>query len=246
MRKALIFFLAIALLALSGCSSTKEDKKVQGDPRNKGVIEYSKKFPEFKIKDDNVQNADPAILFAYSNYLYKEDKKDEAAFWLFIAQMRNTYLISITKKDATVPPISSDLFIRFFQESGFVGNVMIMDTGTTAKSTDPKYNKINATYDSASRQNVRMAASGLGELMRPYVLQNLDKQVTRLDDVIAYEKAHPIQPESLVDAKYLVSPEEQAKSKEEALQNIRDFQKWVQDNKEKIRAQRTKNGLTNE
>ena len=185
---------------------------------DQGVIEFSKKFPEFKIKDNNVQNADPAILFAYANYLYKQDKKDDAAFWFYVAQMRNTYLIRITKKDAGAPPISNELFIRFFQESGFIGNIMIVDTGVNANSLDPKYSKMNSVYDSASRQNVRKASSGLGAVINPYAFQNLDKQLARMNQVIEYEKAHPIQPESLIDPKYLISKEEQVKAKEESIQ----------------------------
>lgn len=241
MKKILLLTSSLLLFIFfsAGCFGEAGGK----DSRDKGVIEFSHKFPEFKIKDDNVQNADPAILYAYSNQLFMQNKKEEAVFWYYVAQFRNRYLRAISKEDL---PINNALFGRFFQESGFMGNVMIADGNYYLVSKNPEYRKMNSIYDSATRKNLHTAASGLGEVINPYGFQNLDRHIQRMDEVIAYEKSHPILVENLVTPGNLVTKEEQQKNKEEIFAGLEEFKTWIRENKDKIREQRAKNGLTNE
>lgn len=243
MRKFLFFTASLLIFTLlsAGCSS--QGQAGNNDSKDKGVIEFSHKFPEFKIKDDNVQNADPAILYAYSNYLWAQDKKEEAVFWYYTAQFRNRYLREVSKIDV---PINDALFGRFFQESGFMGNVMIASTNYYLASKNPEYRKMNSIYDSATRKNLHKAASGLGEVINPYAFQNLDRHIQRIDEVIAYEKLHPILVENLVSPDNLVSKEEMQKGKEKEFAGLEEFKSYLQNNKEKIREQRKKAGLSNE
>lgn len=241
MNKILFFTVSLffSVFLLTGCSGQVENK----DSRDKGVIEFSHKFPEFKIKDNNVQNADPAILYAYSNYLFFQDKKEEAVFWYYVAQFRNRYLRTVSKTDL---PIGNALFGRFFQESGFAGNIRIGDGNFYLASKNPEYRKMNAFYDSATRKNLHTAASGLGEIINPFAFQNIDLQLQRIDDVIAYERLHPILVENLVASDNLVSKEEQKKRKEDEFVGLEEFKSYIQNNKEKIKEQKTKAGLPNE
>lgn len=242
MRKFLLltasFFIFTLLLLSAGCSSQAGNN----DSKDKGVIEFSHKFPEFKIKDDNVQNADPAILYAYSNYLWGQDKKEEAVFWYYTAQFRNRYLREVSKVDV---PINNALFGRFFHES-FVGNIMIVNGNYYLASKNPEYRKINSIYDSATRKNLHKAASGLGEVINPYAFQNLDRHIQRIDEVIAYEKLQPILVENLVSPDNLVSKEEMQKGEEDKFAGLEEFKSYLQNNKEQIREQRKKAGLSNE
>lgn len=241
MRKPLLLTASLFIFALllAGCSSQTASK----DSKDKGVIEFSHKFPEFKIKDDNVQNADPAILYAYSNHLFAQDKKEDAVFWYYVAQFRNRYLREVSKVDT---PIDNALFGRFFQESGFMGNVMIVNGNYYLASKDPEFRKMNSIYDSATRKNLHKAASGLGEVINPYAFENLDRHIQRIDDVIAYEKLHPILVENLVSSDNLVSKEEMQKLKDDEFAGLEEFKSYLQTNKEKIKEQRKKAGLPNE
>lgn len=244
MKKIFLFIFLFTLSLLSGCGQlTNSSSTNDFEQLNKELIQYSKKFPEFKIKNDNIQNAEPAILYSYANTLYSQGKKDEAAFWFYVAQNRNRYLIRAQKKDQ---PVSDQLFLRYFQESGFIGNVMITDTKTVLQTTNPKYKSMNSIYDSATRTNIHKAASGLGQVINPYAYGNLDKLILQLEKVQAYEKAYPLLAENLVSEMNLKSPTELKEIAEDQLKVLEDAKIYISENKQKIRDQRSKNGLPNQ
>jgi len=241
MKKWLLSLLVFPLL-LSGCSS--ESGGSGSDLIDeKGLIAYSHKFPEFKIKNDDVKNAEPAILFAYSNQLFAQDKHDEAVFWFYLAQSRNRYLLSATEEPT---PVTPELFLRFYRESGFVGNVSVPGAKGLVTDPDSRYPKMNAYYDSASRQNIHKASSGLGEVINPYAFQNLDKLQKQLDKLIAYEKANPFNPAAVISEADLVSREKLKELHEKSITTFEEAKVFVEKNKDSIREKRSKNGLKND
>jgi hypothetical protein len=56
---------------------------IQGDQ------EVKSKASEEVIKNSNIYN--PTVLFALSEVLFKSDKKDQACFWFYVAQLRARY-----------------------------------------------------------------------------------------------------------------------------------------------------------
>ena len=234
--------LLLVLVFIVGCSSAT-GKQTQEE---KGLINYSKNFPEFAIKDDNVQNAQPAIFYAYANQLFGQDKKDEAVFWFYLGQFRVRYIERVQKRNI---PIDTMTFIRFFRESGFVGNVNVVEPNgqiVSSPSSNPEYAKINSYYSGATYDNIYRAGSGLGEIINPYAFQNVDKHIARVDAIIAYEKEHPINVENIVAKDNLLPEVDRKRIKEEEYKAFEKFKQYLIDNKEDIRKKRAENGLLNE
>jgi hypothetical protein len=86
--KKVIYCISIMLLMLScGKNQSKEDKE---------MIEYAQRTG-YKIKSNDVKNADPAIIFSYSAHLWNEGQKDDAVFWYYVAQYRYRFLSSCSE-----------------------------------------------------------------------------------------------------------------------------------------------------
>ena len=207
------------------------------------IMDYAKQFPEFIIPGKDIQRAEPAILFAYSNHLYTLGRKDEATFWFYLAQFRTRYLTEILKAEI---PVSNNFFVRFFRESGFVGNLRILSDNIFSESPETQYQHLNTVYDSATRQNILVAAKGLGEVINNYAYQNIHKQVQRLQDVVHFEEKFPFQEESLVHPFDLIPPIDRVEIKEKIACEVEEAQRWLLTNYDRVREVRRQRGLPND
>ena len=182
-------------------------------------------------------------MFAFANHLYTLDRKDEATFWFYLAQFRTRYLTEILKTEI---PVSNAFFVRFFRESGFVGNLRILSDNIFSESPDPEYQHLNTVYDSATRQNILVAAKGLGEVINNYAYQNIHKQVQRLQDVVHFEEKFPFQEESLVHPFDLIAPIDRLEVKEQIGREVEEAQRWLLANYDRVREVRRQRGLPND
>ena len=192
--------------------------------------EYIEGIPEFQIPDNDIQKAEPAILYAFSNHLYKFDKKEEAIFWFYLAQYRNRYLISILKKTT---PLPSDLFARFFRECGFQGNLRILRDDYLSECIDQEHKHLSVVYDNATRKNIQVATRTLGKSLTAYALTDIEKQAKRLAEVLAYEEKFPFQPECLVSYHDLIPEEDRKAIKDKLSSEFLAAGQWLSKNKEK-------------
>ena len=218
--------------------SLENDKSVFDE-----IMDYAKQFPEFIIPGKDIQRAEPAILFAYANHLYTLGRKAEATFWFYFAQFRTRYLTEILKTEI---PVSNTFFVRFFRESGFVGNLRILSDNIFSESPEVQYQHLNTVYDSATRQNILTAAKGLGEVINNYAYQNIHKQVQRLQDVLHFEQKFPFQEESLVHPFDLIPPIDRVEIKEQIAREVEEAQQWLLANYDRVREVRRQRGLPND
>jgi len=93
-HKKLFFVLAILSLSISYCQSVGEPTKI--DNQKEVLSSLKEKDPEILKKNietilSNPNKYNPTVLYVVSLKLFEQEKKDDAVFWYYVAQLRARY-----------------------------------------------------------------------------------------------------------------------------------------------------------
>jgi len=184
-----INFISLILISLMFSLFTSYKSKSQSE-KDKAVIEYAK-ANGFSIKSNDVKNADPAILFCYSNHLYKEGQEYEAVFWYYVAQYRYRILLS-----CSIP--------------GKAGYIEKEQVNKMYKYFD-SYNKEMLDYIPVMHEVYRIELyeiiqKELAKKINGYHYKNLEKLKSMIDQVLQYEEKYPFDPMKLSPKPVLKGP----------------------------------------
>lgn len=219
--------IALVLLLVGACgqkTNNAEKEQVKVSPEEQELLNYANKIPEFKIKDNDPKNTDPAILFCYSDNLFNSNRKDDAVFWYYLAQYRVFYYARCIKNDE-------------FLENDFVTKVYNV-TGLMNKSVRVMGNiNRNVFY--------KAVMDGLSQKINMYGFGNIDDMVSMVDKVIAYEQQNPMNLEALVSPESLIPVEERAPKNEEVKKGLDMLKEYITKNREYLENQRIEQGLEN-
>lgn len=215
----LIAGLLCVLLAAS-CSSTGNNTSKLSD-REKAIFRYADTINGMSHGKD-LEHTDPGILFAYSFHLFYHGGKDEAVYWFYLAELRAKYLAAVILHQGL--DNCNPLFIKaVYNKMGGQGEPLYVN-----KSRIALYGLIIGNFE---------------PVINDYIFSDIDKYVRIANEVIDYERSHPLDAASLLTARIL-KPEEQHKTiHEEVITKFANLVKWASDNKEKIREKRRQNGL---
>ena len=101
--KKLIFLLSITFGLLTLCNAQTKEIKPKGIYKEIDVAQQNKVIEILNGSDDelkrqaidsvlkNPNSYNPPVIYALSSELFKQDKKDDASYWFYIAQLRARY-----------------------------------------------------------------------------------------------------------------------------------------------------------
>jgi hypothetical protein len=139
-------------------------------PFEKDLLAYANSVPEFKTDAKNVHSLDPAVLFGYSYYLFKNNRKDESIFVYYLAQLRAKILMDFLDEDT--------LDIKFFEKAAQESGLVIL--GNRVYLSTPGRNSLY--------QNIMQ---GLGQSINGYAGSKPNMWVEGMHKALEYEKANP-------------------------------------------------------
>jgi len=194
------------------------------------VIEYAK-TQGYTIKSNSVQNADPAILYCYSNYLWGKGQKNEAVFWYYDARYRARLLAFSAE----------NIGAGSFDEA--TAKEILLGTGIYQNKADlANLHMIGGEY----RLDLYEVIQGvLGAKINGYAFGDLKFVKSSMDSMLAYEEKYPFNPKNLYPAPVLKSDEIIKESVDSVREGFIKEEKMITEQADQIRAERTKNGLEN-
>jgi len=197
--------------------------------KDKAVIEYAQ-ANGFSINSNNVRNADPAILFCYSNHLYNEGQKDEAVFWYYVAQYRYRILSS-----CSMP-----------QKAGYIEKDLSKKIYELAEGYDKKvFDDILVMHEVYRIELYEIIQKELGKKINGYGYEDLEQMKSTLDQVVQYEEKYPFNAIELSPKPVFKSEDIVAEKLAKVKQSYADQKKQITDQADYIREERAKNGLLN-
>lgn len=216
-----LILISLMLSIFTSCSSQSE--------KDKAVIEYTKTH-NYSIKSDDVKNADPAILFCYSNYLWETGQKDDAVFWYYVAQYRYRILSSCSEK-MKAGYIEKEQAKRIYEDSDGYRKDLFDD--------------ILVVEDVYRIELYERIQKVLGAKINGYAYGDLEQMKSTLSQVLEYEEKYPFNPMSL-DPKPVFKSEEVVKEKlAKVKESYIEQKQYITEKADYIKAERTKNGLEN-
>jgi len=220
----IILILIIFMFSLfTSCKSEVASEK------DKAVIEYAQ-ANGFSINSNNVRNADPAILFCFSNYLYNEGQKAEAVFWYYVAQYRYRILSS-----CSMP-----------QKAGYIEKEMSKKIYEYSEGYDKKvFHDILVMHEVYRIELYEIIQKELGKKINGYGYEDLEQMKLTLYHVLQYEEKYPFNPMELSPKPVFKSDDIVAEKLAKVRESYADQKKQIIDQADYIKEERAKNGLVN-
>lgn len=216
-----IFSLLIIALTITSCSSqSKEDK---------AMIKYAKEAG-YRVKANDVKNADPAILFCYSNYLFEQGEKDEAVFWYYVAQYRYRFMSSCSERLGAGSLTEQE------------GKKILIDTGVYTQDNIGKLHLIGGIYRIELYDAIQKI---LGGKINGYGYGNLEEMKATIDRMLVYQQENPFNPMGLNPSPVLKSEEIQAEKIEKIKESYASQKQQIDEEADYIKKTRLENGLEN-
>ncbi len=197
---------------------------------DKAIIDYAR-ANGFSIRSNKVANADPAVLFCYSNHLWKEGQKDEAAFWYYVAQNRCRIIIYC----------SEEMQAGSLSEAEAKEILLLAGIYANRESLD-KVHMIGGLYRT---ELYRLVMEFLGKTINEYLGGDQELWKSTIDRVLEYEVTDPFNPMGLVPPPVLKDDETVQRMLNENREGILELRRLIDVNADSIRDERTRNGLEN-
>jgi hypothetical protein len=198
--------------------------------KDRAVTEYAKKNG-FSIKSNNVENADPAILFCYSNHLWTDGQKNEDIFLYYVAQYRYRILSTC----------SENLKAGSFSEEA--AKNVLLKTGVVQKEADlANLHLIGGVYRIDLYETIQQK---LGVTINGYAYGDLEQMKSIIDEVLKYEENYPFNPMGLRPQPLLKNENIQAEKLVIVKESYVSQKKQIIEEADYLRAERSKNGLEN-
>lgn len=211
----------LALFTLMSCSSQS--------PENKAVVDYADSLG-LVIKSGDVKNADPAILFCYSNHLWTKGEKDEAVFWYYVAQYRYRFLSSC----------SENLQAGSYTEAQ--AKEILLATNAYPKENIDGLHLVGGMYRIELYEVIQ---AQLGQIINGYGYGDLPQMTAMLDRLLAYQEANPFNAMGLDPQPVLKSKEIQAEKLVKIKESYISQKDEIATTADYIKSERLNNGLDN-
>ncbi len=197
---------------------------------DKAIVDFAR-ANGFSIRANKVANADPAVLFCYSNHLWEEGQKDEAAFWYYVAQLRSRIIIYC----------SEEMRAGSFSEAEAKEILLLAGFYANRESLE-KVHMIGGFY---RPELYKLVMEFLGKTINEYLGGDQELWKSTIDRVVEYEDTNPFNPMGLVPPPVFKDDETVQKMLNGNKEGILELRQWIVDNADSIRVQRNRNGLEN-
>jgi len=195
------------------------------DARIQAMFAYADSIPAFKnYRGKDVTGTDPGIFFAFAYHCYHTNRKDEAVFWFYWAQVRAKFMAA-TIVNQGLDNCDKDYLTKVATEMG----------GTELPE-----------FVNHSRMSLYGIVSGnFKPEIEDYSFAAIDNHVRISQSVIDHERQFPLDPARLLPVSNLASVEKRNASHQKILQDFEQLISWADRNKETIRERRKANKLPN-
>lgn len=218
--KNLIYLIIITLLVTSCNTSDKEEK---------AIIDYANEIG-FKIKANDIKNADPAILFCYSSHLFEKGEKDKAVFWYYVAQYRYRFMSSCSEH------------LKAGSLTEAQGRKIYVKTGVYPEDRINSLHLVGGVYRIELYETIQAV---LGKKINGYGYGDLDQMKVMIDQMLAYQQENPFNPMGLTPKPLLKSKDVQTEMIEKIKESYEEQKQQIETEADYIRNTRLENGLEN-